>query len=31
MEWRHAGAAMVGSCCGTTAITTAAMAEALDI
>ena len=31
IEWRHAGAAMVGSCCGTTAITTAAMAEALDI
>ena len=31
IEWRHAGVAMVGSCCGTTAITTAAMAEALDI
>lgn len=31
VAWKQAGAAMVGSCCGTTAITTAAMAEALDI
>lgn len=31
VAWRQAGAAMVGSCCGTTAITTAAMADSLDI
>ena len=31
VEWKRAGAAMVGSCCGTTAVTTAALADALDI
>lgn len=31
VEWKRAGAAMVGSCCGTTAVTTAAMADALNI
>lgn len=31
VRWRDDGAALVGSCCGTTAVTTAAMAEALDI
>ena len=31
VEWARAGAAMVGSCCGTTAVTTAALADALDI
>lgn len=30
-EWRAAGAKLVGSCCGTTARTTAAMAEALGV
>ncbi len=28
--WRDAGARLVGSCCGATALTTAAMADALD-
>ncbi len=31
LEWRDAGASLVGSCCGTTARTTAAMAEALGV
>ncbi len=30
-EWSRAGAKLVGSCCGTTARTTAAMAEALGV
>ena len=30
VEWQRAGARLVGSCCGTTAQTTAAMADALD-
>lgn len=31
VAWKQAGAALVGSCCGTTAATTAAMAEALGV
>lgn len=31
LEWRSAGAALVGCCCGATAKSTAAMAEALQI
>ena len=30
-RWKQAGVALVGSCCGTTAATTAAMAEALGV
>ena len=30
-RWKRAGIALVGSCCGTTAATTAAMAEALGV
>lgn len=31
VAWKQAGVALVGSCCGTTAATTAAMAEALGV